>query len=152
MKVNSKLTVILIGVLCGLGVFAATMGDQHPFGKYGAVQVSGYDGGTGAPLCLGLSNQNAIMVRNFITDGGAGATLYCGFDTSVTVINGMPVMQQETLTVDMVTLTQNALSTPPTTIASDGGIITTVGTLAPKLCCIGAAGSNPTDLHWMIVK
>lgn len=136
-----KLTIMLLFV--GAVVYGATKGDQQPFTKYGKSQVAGYDAGTGAPVCIGVSNQNSVMVRNFNRDGGTGATLYAGFDTSVSPDNGMPIQHSETITVDVVALSQGFPPGP-----ADGG----VQAVSNKLCFIGAPGAVITDICWMVVK
>ena len=135
--------IIAVAALLSVVAIAATKGDPSPFAKYGVSIVRGYDGGLGAPICLGIPNQNSLMVRNWQGDGGTSATLYCGFDTSVSGATGMPLQNTETLTVDLVSLAQGTQVSP-----TDGG----VNTVAPKLCCIGGPGSAPVDLRWMIVK
>lgn len=142
-KLRYKLFVAAASCLIAIIATAAVKGDQQPFAKYGVVQVAGYDAGSGAPQCLGVSNQNAIMVRNYNRDGGTGATLYCGFDTSVSANDGMPVAHLESLSVDLVSLSQGTPVSP-----TDGG----TNAIAPKLCCIGAPGASITDLRWMVVK
>jgi hypothetical protein len=133
---------VVVALLFAVAAYAATKGDPSPFGKYGVVQIAGYDAGTGAPKCFGIANQNSIMVRNFILDGGTTPTMYCGFDTSVSHLTGMPVLGQESFTVD---ITAVVGSTP---IPFDGGVTAA----SPQLCCIEAPGGAPSDLHWMIVK
>lgn len=143
---------VLLGALAiGVVTLAATKGDPQPFAQSGVAIVRGWDAGTGAPVCLGIVSQNSIMVRNWQGDGGTSATLFCGFNTSVNATSGMPLQNTETLTVDLVALTQGFSSTA-TPGLTDSGVSITVGAGAPKLCCIGAAGSAPTDLRWMIVK
>lgn len=127
--------------------YAATKGDQQPFAKYGVVQCASDGGTTQIPL---VGNQNAVAVRVFNTDGGTGATVYLGFDTSVTRITGMPLKDQEMLSIDLVALTQNASNTAPTQL--DGGVTVNAGSVSPKLYCTVPANGAITDLHWMVVK
>ncbi len=150
MKARNKLLAVAL-LIVGAVAIAATKGDQSPYGAYGVVQVNKYDGGAGAPSCIGLPNQNSLMVRNWINDAGTASTAYCGFNTSVTILTGMPLQSAETLTVDVVALTQNGafVATPG---LNDGGVTITAGTLSPKLCCVVKDSTSPTDLHYMIVK
>lgn len=139
----------LIVVSCFLAAltYAATKGDQAPFGYYGVVQCASDGGSTQIPF---KSGQNAVAVRNFNTDGGTGATVYLGFDTSVTRITGMPLKDQETLSIDLV-----AFGTGATMVVDGGGLSgssVSLNTVNPKLYCTVPANGAITDLHWMVVK
>lgn len=147
---NSLLAMVVMLGLGSLVVHAATKGDPQPFALSGTTQIAGYDGGTGAPICLGVVGQNAIMVRNMVRDGGTSQNMTCGFTTSVAPGNGMPVLATETLTVDLVNIPGfTAVTGGP---YPDGGTSITAGAGTPKLCCIQSPGSAISDLNWIIVK
>ncbi len=140
---------LAVAVIAGVA-YAATKGDQNPFAFYGIVQITSYDGGTPAQVPL-KPNQNAVAIRNFTNDGGTTATVFCGFNTSVTDATGFPIKDQETLSLDLVAITQNAAiaATPGLT---DGGVTVTAGSLLPKIYCVTAPGTAAKDIHYILVK
>jgi hypothetical protein len=147
MRNNTFIAIISISIAAV--AWGATVGDPNSFAKYGVVFVPVSDGGSGSVACVGVSKQNSVMVRNYINDGGTSAPMYCGFDTKVTNITGMPVLANETITIDIVAL-QSTVTNNGADGIFDGGAVLTKGSIQNQLCCTTV--TTATDEHWMIVK
>lgn len=147
MKTKLSILGALVALFCFGVATAATKGDPNPFGAYGIIQCPDDAGNGLVPMRNG---QNAIAVRNFISDGGTAQTIYIGFDTSMNFNTGFPVKDQETLSVDVVAAATGRVVTAPTNI--DGGTTNTLSTITPTLYCKTKPGVGAQDLRYILVR
>lgn len=142
---------IVVAALFGVIATAATKGDQAPALTVGVVMCPGDGGYAEIPM---MPNQNAIGLRNFLTDGGTSQTIYVSTDGGMNNRTGFPIQAGETLSIDIVALTQTATMA----VAVDGGSSLTsasmrVGTLQPKLFCSTTLNNlQGQELHYIMVK
>ncbi len=134
MNMKTVATSLLAAVIGFTATFAwsATPGDQTPAASFGWVLCPNDGGSALVPF---MPNQNAIAVRNFLTDGGTSANIYLGWDAGVNNRTGFPLKPEETLSLDIVAITKSS----------------TLG-LQPKLYCSSAPAGTWQELHYISVK